>query len=125
MAKGKSALLLAVRGPGSRKAAAAMFPHDSKQLTVVTDGGKEFVVQVEANYLLNRELWTEADQAWSRLQRGYDRIHKKLLSCQLHDMQYYRVTPEEAFYRTGQKTLAVKAKLKRLSFLGNGTQGRL
>ena len=51
IAKGKSALILALQGKGSHKAAAKVFKNDSKQLTVTTQTGRVFQVQVEANYL--------------------------------------------------------------------------
>ena len=172
-ARGKSALVLALGGAGSRAAAAAAaFSDDAKTITVTTAGAQQFTVHVEASYLhlggmlsrdgdmthearrrasvfdgaskrllLNRyislqnramlfcglvtstyhnlELWTSTESAWPQLQRSYDRLHKKLLSCDIHGMQYYRLTPAEAFHITGQQPLPVKTRLKRVGFLCN------
>ena len=174
-ARGKSALVLALRGAGSRAAALEAFRDDAKTITVTTAGAKEFTVHVEASYLhlggvlsrddmthearrrasvakasfdgaskrllLNRhislqnramlfgglvtstyhnlELWTSTETAWPQLQRSYDKLQNKLLSCDIHGMQYYRLTAAEAFHITGQQPLSVKTRLKRIGFLCN------
>ena len=62
MSKGRSGLLLALRGKGSRDAAAKAFGGDGRTVTVETETGRQFTVQVEASYLhLGGMLSRDAD----------------------------------------------------------------
>ena len=62
--KGKTALVLALRGKGSQKVAAREFANDKRTVKIVIPDGTEYVIHVEANYLhLGGYLNRQADMA--------------------------------------------------------------
>ena len=177
--RGKTALIVALRGKGARTAAAATFKGDQRTLRIRSEGGGVDEIYVEANYLHlggmlcrnadmthearrrtsiaraafeaskkqllgnkhisrecramlfrslvastyhNLELWTTNETAWPQLQRGYEGLAKKLLSCEIFDLQYFRLTAHEALCLAHVQPLQLRARLKRLTFLQNLVQ---
>ena len=84
--RGKSALLLALRGPGSRKTAAAHFASNSSELRVQLASGATAVVCVEGAYLhlgtiLDRDgkMLAEARRALARAAGAFNEAREKIL----------------------------------------------
>ena len=87
--KGKSALMLGLRGTGSRKAAAAAFAGNAKELPVVLEDGTRVVVHVEAAYVhlgtfLDRDgcLLGEARRRVAMAGRAFEHLRALVLQNQ-------------------------------------------